>query len=88
MHERTPRCCERPEIGAIVDLVRRQPWLSPCRAMHATRTPRIATVSTGLLGSPYGVLVGLRVNTSSPSCSNPLPTINASSVTLHRPATA
>src|SRR5512143_39882 len=50
---------------------------SPCRAMQATRAAPIRTVSTGLLGSPYGVLVGLRVSTSRPSRSNPLPTISA-----------
>src|SRR5919108_341168 len=48
--------------------------------MHATRAPPIATVSTGLLGSPYGVFVGLRVTTSNPSRANPLPTMSAHDV--------
>src|SRR6186997_2976496 len=46
--------------------------------MHATRRAPSATVSTALLGAPYGVFVGLRATVASPSFSNPLPTINAS----------
>src|SRR5258706_8659729 len=52
--------------------------------MHATRAAPIRTVSTGLLGSPYGVFVGLRVSTSSPSRSKPLPRIRAQGSLMRR----
>src|SRR5262245_30812295 len=46
--------------------------------MHATLRSPSATVSTALLGGPYGVFVGLRATVARPSFSKPLPTISAS----------